>query len=374
MALWKITEKGPEKVPETHLKEENLLEENLENWICSNPSILGEPLLIIGRQVIVPDTKDRLDLLAIDPSGNTVILELKRGQLKDPVDIQCLRYASYISKWGYEDFENTSRDFFKKGSDADYSFNAVYEAFCEEMGIDEIPELNEDQRIIIVGSDVKDKLGSVALWLRDHSIDIRLFEVHAYKEGDKILIEPNQIVPLQVSKFTEVGKVRTDGSPWLADGRTWHLEKRCSAVTKEKVLFLDNLLKETLRLGEPSWNQKYYIAYRLNNYNWLAIHTRAKALVLDIYVKAGSFETKKLASSLGIVEFDKDESLSEKFNLPSYLNIRNRNEEVDRIRIRAKEDFNYESDEFISFIKEAYSKAPNQAGIDCSNMSLELTP
>jgi hypothetical protein len=46
------------------MSKEKLLEENLEDWVISDPSILGEPLLIIGRQVLIPDIKDRLDILA----------------------------------------------------------------------------------------------------------------------------------------------------------------------------------------------------------------------------------------------------------------------------------------------------------------------
>ena len=111
MGLWKITDKGPSKVAETKLKQEKLLEEHMEDWISSDSSILGEPLLIVGRQVLIPDTKDRLDLLALDPQGNAVIIELKRGKLKDPVDMQALRYASYISKWRFEDFESLARNF-----------------------------------------------------------------------------------------------------------------------------------------------------------------------------------------------------------------------------------------------------------------------
>jgi RecB family endonuclease NucS len=91
MPLWKITNAGPKAVATTRFKEESLLEEHLEDWIAADPTILGEPLLIIGRQVLIPDTKDRLDLLAIDPQGYAVIIELKRGKLRDPVDIQALR-------------------------------------------------------------------------------------------------------------------------------------------------------------------------------------------------------------------------------------------------------------------------------------------
>lgn len=71
--MWRITEKGLKEVPETRLKQENLHEENLEDCISPNPAILGEPLLIIGRQVIVPDTKDRLDLLANAMLGRGII-------------------------------------------------------------------------------------------------------------------------------------------------------------------------------------------------------------------------------------------------------------------------------------------------------------
>src|SRR5215210_6119605 len=101
MPIWKITDQGPIRIPETKLKQEKLLEEKLEDWVVRDPSLLGEPLMIIGRQVIIPDVKDRLDILALDPQGNAVIVELKRGELSNPVDMQALRYASYISKWQF---------------------------------------------------------------------------------------------------------------------------------------------------------------------------------------------------------------------------------------------------------------------------------
>src|SRR5215218_8308878 len=134
MSLWKIKHNKPQKINETNLLREKLLEENLENWIALDPSLLGEPLLVIGRQVLISDTKDRLDLLALDPQGASVIIELKRGHLKDPVDVQALRYASYISKWRFEDFENTARNHLGKVGDSEFNFNALFESFCEEGG------------------------------------------------------------------------------------------------------------------------------------------------------------------------------------------------------------------------------------------------
>jgi hypothetical protein len=358
MPLWKITDKGPSKVKETKFKQEKLLEEHLEDWIAADPTILGEPLLIFGRQVIMPDTKDRLDLLAVDPHGSIAVIELKRGHLKDPVDMQSLRYASYVSKWRFEDFENVARNHFGKVGDAEFNFNDMFESFCSDSGIDDIPDLNQDQRIIIVGSAVREKLGSVALWLRDHSIDIKLIEIQAYKDGDDLLIEPTTIVPMAVNRFVSVGKKGPEDHPWSTDGKTWHLEKRCSPRTKEIILELDQVIQNEFDIDGPRWSQKYYIAYPINNYNWLCIHTRATFLILDFLVKAGVFKTAELAKRLGVAEFDSDDSLTEKFAMQSSVIVKNRNPASDRIRLRAKEDFNFKSEAFLEFLKEAHKAFP----------------
>ena len=91
MPIWKITDQGPVQVPETALKDEHLLEEHLEDWIVANHELLGERLLIIGRQVMIPDIRDRIDVLALDAQGNAVIVELKRGALKDHPDASRVR-------------------------------------------------------------------------------------------------------------------------------------------------------------------------------------------------------------------------------------------------------------------------------------------
>lgn len=358
MGLWKITDNGPTKVKETKLKKEKLLEEKLENWIAKDASILGEPLLIVGRQVLIPDIKDRLDLLAFDPQGNAVIIELKRGKLKDPVDIQSMRYASYISKWSFEDFENVARNHMDKVSDPEFNFNAIYESFCEDAGIDETPDLNKDQRVIILGGSVKDKLGSVALWLFEHGIDIKVIEVHAYKDGDSIIIEPNTVIPFQVNRFEATGGVKKDGSPWLKDGKSWHLDKRCSIKTKALFNRFDQIIQDNFDVDGPKWNQKAYVAYKINNYNWISVITSSMTLRLDFLVKAKSFNSNDVANRLGIVTFDKEESMSEKMGLPSSIIIKNRNEISDRMYIRVKEDFDIETDEFIKFLKDAYKAFP----------------
>ncbi|MGC9385250.1 MAG: hypothetical protein ACP5D6_11680 [Kosmotogaceae bacterium] len=358
--FWKISDGGPVEVSKTKLKEEKLLEENLEDWITNDPKILGEPLLLIGRQVRIPDINDKLDLLALDPQGNAVIIELKRGRLKDPVDMQALRYASYISKWGFEDFDDQARQFFGEFGNPDFNFNEKYETFCSDVGIDNIPDINSDQRIILVGAEIKDKLGSVALWLFEHNIDVKVIEVDLFKEGDVIFLQPQVIIPLPVSKFDEVGK-RSGGDtsrPWIVNGKRWHLENRCKPTTKEMLLKLNDIVPDNFDVEGPRWNQKDYVAYRIGNYNWLSIETHANLLKLRFLVKAGSFDQNEIAEKLGIEEFDREAPGSEKLSLPSSVIVLTKTEDKDKIVLRVKDDFDLESEEFMNLLEEAYRAFP----------------
>jgi hypothetical protein len=354
MSFWKVSnENKPEKVSATKLKNENILEKHLEDWISSSPDILGERILLIGRQVFIPEVKDKIDLLGLDINGKAVIIELKRGKLSDPVDMQALRYASYISKWEFEDFESHAKAYMTQPND--FNFNDLFETFCQQSGVDEIPDINNDQRIIIVGSEVREKLGTVALWLFEHNVDIKIIEIETYKEGDTLLLQPKTIVPLELNRFSEVGKAKKSDlqKPWLTSGKSWHLEKRLNASIKERYLTLENLIKENIPVEGPTFEQKNYISFKQNGFIWLAVRTFANFLVLQFSIKQGSMSVENVAKKLSVEIFDKDDSLSEKLNLPSSVNIKNRNQTTDRMILRIKDDFKLEKPEFLEFLIEA---------------------
>ena len=52
---------------------------DIQEWIADNPRILGDDLLIVAKEFSGFDgTRERLDLLAVDRSGELVVIELKR--------------------------------------------------------------------------------------------------------------------------------------------------------------------------------------------------------------------------------------------------------------------------------------------------------
>ena len=71
---------------------------HLQEWLANEPEALGEELLIIQKEFDgFDDTRERLDLLALDKDGCLVVIENKLDDTGRDVVWQALKYASYCS-------------------------------------------------------------------------------------------------------------------------------------------------------------------------------------------------------------------------------------------------------------------------------------
>ena len=71
---------------------------HLQEWLENAPEAFGEELLIIQKEFDgFDDTRERLDLLALDKDGNLVIIENKLDDSGWDVVWQALKYASYCA-------------------------------------------------------------------------------------------------------------------------------------------------------------------------------------------------------------------------------------------------------------------------------------
>lgn len=71
---------------------------HLQEWIAKCPECLGEELLIIAKEFDgFDETRERLDLLALDKQGGLVVIENKLDDSGRDVVWQALKYASYCS-------------------------------------------------------------------------------------------------------------------------------------------------------------------------------------------------------------------------------------------------------------------------------------
>ena len=73
---------------------------DIQEWVAANPGILGEDLLIIGKEFSGFDrTNERLDLLGGGfADGKLVVIELKRDDSGADAHWQAIKYASYLQR------------------------------------------------------------------------------------------------------------------------------------------------------------------------------------------------------------------------------------------------------------------------------------
>ena len=77
------------------------LEEQLEDWLANDISLLDPNLLVIGRQAYT-DFGKVMDLLCLDRVGDTVVVELKKGQTPRDTVAQALEYASWVKDLSHD--------------------------------------------------------------------------------------------------------------------------------------------------------------------------------------------------------------------------------------------------------------------------------
>lgn len=178
---WQIVE-GKLSPVSTNLKNAGRTEPyDLEPWIASHPAIIGDDIVIIGRQVM--SKSGPIDLLGIDRSGNLVIIEIKRDKLPREALAQAIDYASDAAGWTIDKIGEICTAYTAKGL-----LEFISESFPE---IDvEALNINDTQRIVLVGFSVESALERMIEWLSDNfNVNINAVVLNYVKTlgGDELL-------------------------------------------------------------------------------------------------------------------------------------------------------------------------------------------
>jgi hypothetical protein len=177
--VWQITDNHIKAVEDVALASERL-ESDLENWIVESPDILGDDLLIIARQKEVKGV-GRLDLLAVQPDGELVIVELKRAMTSRDAVTQALDYASWLDKVPEAELFEIAEDYLKGSMD---------DAFKDRFGKN-MPAVNpHNHRILLVGSGLDAAAERIISYLAQrHSVNLNavFFRYAKLPTGQEIL-------------------------------------------------------------------------------------------------------------------------------------------------------------------------------------------
>ncbi len=180
--------------------------QHLQEWIANQPDVLGEELLVIQKEFDgFDDTRERLDLLAIDKQGNLVVIENKLDDSGRDVVWQCLKYASYCSSLSKAQVADIYGRYLEKcGQSGD-----PRQLICEFLGEDEFEDVllnpGNDQRLVMVAAQFRKEVTSTVLWLLKHGVFVKCFKATPYQDGDALFLNMEQVIPLPEAEEFMIG-------------------------------------------------------------------------------------------------------------------------------------------------------------------------
>lgn len=223
--------------------------EHLQEWLANEPTSLGEELLIIQKEFDgFSETRERLDLLALDLKGNLVVIENKLDDSGRDVTWQALKYVSYCSSLSKEEIRQIYQEYLNKIGERKTAEEMLSE-FYGEIEYDELV-LNKglSQRIILVASNFRKEVTSTVMWLMNYNIRIQCFKVTPYKLGNQTLLNIEQIIPIKdaeeyVIKMAEKTQLDEKNESKLATRHQVRLEfwNKLLARFKEKSDLFNNI-------------------------------------------------------------------------------------------------------------------------------------
>jgi hypothetical protein len=217
---------------------------HLQEWIAKAPEalgqVLGEDLLIIQKEFDGFDgTRERLDLLAIDKSGQLVIIENKLDDSGRDVVWQAMKYAAYCSSLTRADIVAI---FARYLGDGEARAEAELCSFLECESLEQIV-LNEGhgQRILFIAANFRREVTSTALWLREHQIDVRCIRVSPFEFEGELLLDMQQIIPPPEATDYMIKMSQKDSEEKSAKGaQKWSHEMRHAFWTQMLTAFQES--------------------------------------------------------------------------------------------------------------------------------------
>jgi hypothetical protein len=247
-AIWKVGSPPP------RLQDDSLATEKiLEDMIVSDPRILSDDWMLIGRQ---EDTGrgGQVDLLGIAPDGTLVLIELKRDRTPREVVAQALDYAGWVEELSGEQIAQIFGRF-SRGKNFQSEFK---KRFGVEIDDD---SLNQNHQVVIVASSLDDRTERIVRYLNDREIPINILFFQVFRLGTEQLLSRTWLFdPTETQLYAASGSSR-NREPWNGEfyvsfghgpERDWEEARRFGFISAGGGVWYTRTLK-LLKTGDRIW-------------------------------------------------------------------------------------------------------------------------
>lgn len=247
-----------QKLEEKRFSALNLRErEHLQEWLANQPDALGEDLLIIQKEFDgFADTRERLDLLALDSDGQLVVIENKLDDSGRDVTWQALKYAAYVSSLTKAQIIDIYQQYLDRHEGGG---NAVLR-ICEFLDVEALDEVvlnpGHDQRLMFIAANFRKEVTSTVLWLREHRIDARCFKVVPYVFDEELFVDIQPVIPTPEAADFMIGMAEKESEARTAEGekrRGNNVRSEYWAVTLEAMRDAGMALYQNISPSTDHW-------------------------------------------------------------------------------------------------------------------------
>ncbi|MDP1733679.1 MAG: hypothetical protein Q8L44_04865 [Sulfuritalea sp.] len=207
MAIYQLAEFGFQPIEVMTFAEAGVKErEHLQHFLKQQVEVVSPDTLIIAAEFADWDeSRRRIDLLGVDKEANLVVIELKRTEDGGHMELQTLRYAAMASAMTFADAVNAFDQYLQVSGEVGDARDSLLQ-FLEWETPDE-QNFAQDVRIVLASAEFSKEVTTSVLWLNDHGLDIRCIRLTPHRDGDRILLDVQQVIPLPEAEEYQV-KIR----------------------------------------------------------------------------------------------------------------------------------------------------------------------
>jgi len=196
MAIYEIATDKIVSFEETSFESAGLRErEDLQRLLKAQIEIVCPDMLVISEGFREwEDSRRELDLLAVDKEANLVVIELKRTEDAGYAELQAIRYAAMVSAMTFGRAVEVYEDYIHRNGNDRNAASGMLEFLNWEEPDEE--RFAQDVRIVLVSADFSKELTTSVMWLNERNLDIRCVRMRPYRDGSRVLVDVQQVIPL----------------------------------------------------------------------------------------------------------------------------------------------------------------------------------
>lgn len=262
MAIYSFSDQSFQALTPTSFTAEKILERShLQAALKTHIDVIAPECLVISEEFSSwSEGQRRIDLLAIDKDANLVVIELKRSDSGDHMELQALRYAAMVSTLTFGEAVETYKKYLNLTSEeTQITSEETQTKILDFLGWEEPQEekFALDTRIVLVSSNFSVEITTTVMWLNEREMDIRCVRLIPYRYLNSLLIDVQQIIPLpeaeeyrikikhQSEERREAKKSQRDMTRYRFNGVVYNKKNLVFAVIKEWIR----------RCSPPSYNE-----------------------------------------------------------------------------------------------------------------------